>query len=218
MKQPIDLPPPPDPDPYRDPLALAVVSEVYERGEAASVAGVIARAGVPASAFAERYASLEACAVDAYERYIAAYKRRIGGAFNAHPDWRTSLRASAYECADFIAGEPALVSFGMTGVLQMRSEVARLHREEVFVFSAKLIDLGRTEPGSQAPEDGSAATYAIGSIIQLLTHRLQAGIDYDPHKIVPEMMYSIVRSYLGEDAAEEELTLPRPQRAQRDVT
>jgi AcrR family transcriptional regulator len=208
MRTPIVLPPAPEVDPYRDPLALAVVAEVFHRGPAASAAGVTARAGITAEAFSERYATLEDCALDAFERFIATYERRIGTAFNSHPDWRTSLRAAAYECADFLAENPELMRFGMTGVLQMKNELLRVRREEVFVFCGHLIDLGRTEPGSLTDER-SAAVFAIGSIMQLLTHRLQAGIDFDPYEIVPEMMYSIVRVYLGDDAAEEELSLPR---------
>jgi hypothetical protein len=46
--------------------------------------------------------------------------------------------------------------------------------------------------------------------VQLLTHRLQAGVDFDAHEIVPEIMCGVVRVYLGDEAAEEELTLPRP--------
>jgi hypothetical protein len=209
MRRSIELPPAPDPDPFGDPLALAVVQEVFEQGKAASEAGVISRAGVPPAAFSERYTTIEDCAGHAYERFIADYERRIGKAFNAHPDWRTSLRAAAYESADFIHGNPELTGFGMTGVLQMKSERARLLREDLFVFCADLIDLGRTEPGSRAPVDGSGATFAIGSILQLLTHRLQTRADFDPYKIVPEMMYSIVRVYLGDAAAEEELSVPR---------
>jgi AcrR family transcriptional regulator len=208
MKEPIELPPPPHPNPFEDPLALAVVREVYERGEAASEAGVIARAGVTAGAFSERYASLEDCAADTLERIVAVYERRIGTAFNSRPDWRSSIRAAAYEAADFIAEYPEVTHFGMTGVLQMKSERARLLREGVFVFCGQLIDLGRTEADRRVSVDGSAATYAIGSIMQLLTHRLQAEEEFDVHEVVPEMMYSVVRVYLGDQAAEEELSRP----------
>jgi AcrR family transcriptional regulator len=209
MRRQIELPPAPDPDPYRDPLSMALIMEVYECGEAASEAGVIARAGVSPSVFAERFGTLEGAAVDVLERLIADYERRVGKAFNAHSDWRSSLRASAYEAADWIEENPEVVSFGMTGVLQMKGELVRVRREEAFVFCAHLIDLGRTEPGSRADDDGSTATFAIGSILQLLTQRLQSGVAFDPHKIVPEMMYSIVRAYLGDAAADEELALPR---------
>jgi hypothetical protein len=186
-----------------------VVSEVVERGGASTASGVIARAQVSPETFAARYSKVEDCALDAYERFIAIYKRRMGGAFNAGPDWRSSLRASAYETADWIAENPEVITFGMTGVLQMKNELLRIRREELFVFCTHLIDLGRTDTGSQT-KDRATAVYATGSIAQLLTTRLQAGVVFDPYEMVPELMYSIVRLYLGDEAAEEELSLPRP--------
>ncbi len=208
MDAPVELPPVPDPDPYRDALSLAVVQEVFERGEQASAAGVIARAGVPARDFHDRYVTLEDCALDSYERLIAAFKRRVGGAFNSRSSWRDSLRASAYETADFMEESWALINFGITGVLQMHSELCRVRREEVFVFCGGLIDLGRTEPSEIEPDE-SAAMFAIGSIIQLLTYRLQSSGPVEPHAIVPEMMYAVVRAYKGEEVAREELELTR---------
>jgi AcrR family transcriptional regulator len=210
MKQPVDLPPAPERDPDQDPVALAVVAEVAERGQDASVAGLLARAEVSPEEFAARFASVEDCAVDAYERFIAVFERRVGGAFNAQPDWRSSLRAAAYETADWIVENPQLVEFGNTGVLQMKSEIARIRREEVFFFCGALIDLGRTEPGADVPDDMSAAMFAIGAIVQLLTRRLQGDSPIEPHATVPEMLYTVVRTYLGEEAARQELTLPRP--------
>ena len=204
----IELPPAPDPDPFRDPLSLAVVQEVFERGEQASMTGVIARAGTPASDSYERFTTLEDCALNSYERYIADFERRIGQAFNAHSDWRDSLRAAAYETADWMEENPKLVSFGMTGVLQMTSELCRVRREEVFLFCADLIDRGRAGP-SNIEADESTAMFAIGSIIQLLTFRLQTDGPVEPHAIVPEMMYAVVRAYKGDEVAREELSLPR---------
>jgi hypothetical protein len=210
MRQPIDLPSPPRPDPIHDPIALAVAAEVVERGDEASVLGLLAREGVTEQEFTARFASLEDCAVDAYERFIADFERRIGTAFNAGTDWRISLRAAAYEAADWMTENPQLVPFGMTGVLGMKSEIARVRREELFVFCGNMIDLGRNEPGAEVGEDKAAAMFAIGSILQLLTHRLQQKDDIDPHRIVPELMYTVVRTYLGEEIAREELTLPAP--------
>jgi hypothetical protein len=51
MRRPIELPLAPNPDPFEDPVTLAVVQEVLEHGEAASEAGVIARAGIPRGVF-----------------------------------------------------------------------------------------------------------------------------------------------------------------------
>jgi hypothetical protein len=205
---PVELPPAPDPDPYRDPLSLAVVDEVAENGERATAAGVIARAGVRSEDFYARYSTLEGCALDTIERFIAAYKRRTAGAFNMYGDWRDSLRAAAYETADAMEESQALVDFMITGALQMNSELCRVRREELFIFGGRLIDLGRTEPSEINIAEG-AAMFAVGSILQLLTYRLQSGGPVEPHAMVPEMMYAVVRSYRGEREAREELSLPR---------
>jgi hypothetical protein len=55
---------------------------------------------------------------------------------------------------------------------------------------------------------------AVGSIVQLLTHRLQSGVAVEPAAMVPPMMYLATRPYLGEELARKELTGPRPQGAE----
>jgi AcrR family transcriptional regulator len=204
---PIEFPPAPDPDPYRDPIALALLSEVYDKGEEASAGGITRRAGIAAADFRARYATLEDCALDCFERFIADYKRRVGIAFNSRSSWRDSLRAAAVATADFMEENPELVSFGMTGVLQLNSELARVRREETFVFCAELIDRGREEPGCTVGENEPAAMFAIGSIIQLLTYRLHNDEPVEAHTMIPEMMFAVVRSYLGEEVAREELEI-----------
>jgi AcrR family transcriptional regulator len=209
--KPIRLPPPPAFDPFSDSLAGALVDEVVERGyAAATVAGVVGRAWVDLAEFDRRFADLEDAALRIYEAFIADFERRIGLAFNAQSDWRTALRAAAYETADWMAANPNLVRFGTVEVLEMRSEMARVRREEVFVYCAGLIDAGREEALEPAALPDSAAIVAIGSILQLLTHRVQKGATFDPHGMVPEMMYAVVRPYVGEELARTEMTLPRP--------
>jgi hypothetical protein len=51
---------------------------------------------------------------------------------------------------------------------------------------------------------------AMGSIAQLLTHRLQKGVQLELQETVPQMLYLSVRPYHGEEAAQEELHAPRP--------
>jgi hypothetical protein len=214
LRQPIELPRAPDPDPYRDPIALAVVAEVNARDGDAGVAGIIERAAVKPEEFASRFSGFEECLVDSFDRFVAVYERRIGSAFNLQPDWRSSLRAAAYETADWMEERPDLVVFGMMKVLATKIEMARVIRERAFIFCGDLIDRAREEPGIEVGDDKATAMYAIGSIMQLLTHRLQAGEDYDPHAIVPEMMFTVVRAYMGDGPAEEELTIGRPSPAE----
>lgn len=202
---PIELPPAPEPDPNVDPIATAVAAELVERGyEGATVAGVVRRAGVPAAEFERRFDGLEACVLDAYERFIADFQRRVGGAFNRQLNWPSALRSAAYETADWMEENPHLVAFGTAEVLKMPGEMFRVRREEVFDFCAELIDRGREASRDPEAIPEVAPTFAIGAILQLLTVRLQEGAPIDPRRVIPEMMNRIVGIYLGAEAADAE--------------
>lgn len=182
---------------------------VAERGyEATTVDAVLDRAGVARSEFDERFAGKEDCALKTLEAFIADFEWKVGGAYAAFGDWRTGLRAAAYACADWLVEVPNLVRFGLVEVMKADSDMPRVRREEAFRFCAALIDGGRAE--AVEPVGESTAVVAIGSIIQLLTQRMQIGAAVSAHEIVPQMMYAVVRPYLGEEAAREELTMPRP--------
>lgn len=202
---PIQLPPPPDPDPHRDPVAKAVVAEVFEGGyEAATVEGVVRRAGISREEFDRRFEGLEHCALKTFERLIADFELRVGSAFNSQPDWPSALRAAAYATADWMEENPQVVSFGMVGVLKMPGEMGRVRREETFDFCARMIDGGRLASPNPEEIPESAPTFAIGAITQLLTHRLQEGAEVEPREVIPEMMNRVVGIYLGPEAAESE--------------
>lgn len=211
MRKTVDIPPAPEPDPHRDRIALALVAEVKERGPEARDPGEVARrAGVPRSEFDRRYGSFEECLLDTYERFIASFERATGTAFNRHEDWRTALRAAAYAAADWMWASPELMEFGAVGVLHSGNEMARVRREEVARYSAALIEQGREAAPDPASVPEGASLMAIGAILNLLTQRLHEGEEVNPVEMVPEMMYLVVRIYLGEEAAREELALGRP--------
>lgn len=208
--EPMPVPPAPDPDPLTDPLSRAVVAAAVERGyPSVGLADVLARAGVGSDEFRRRYADVDDCACDTAARLIDAFKRRAGTAFNAWEDWRSALRAAAYAAADWMEEHPGTVTFGVTEVLRIGDEMARVRREEVFLWCAGMIERGRdAAPPGTVPE--GASMMAIGSVLQLLTSRLQEGVEVNPHDAVRESLFGVMRIYLGEDAAREELILPRP--------
>lgn len=211
MIAPLKLPAPPEPDPHGDPIATAVAAELCERGyEATTAAGVARRAGVDQEEFDRRYSSLDECILESYERFIAVFKRRVGGVFNRNGEWRAALRAAAYETADWMVENPTVIGFGTIEVLKVPNELVRVRREEVFDFCAEMIDRGREAAPDPEAIPEAAATIAIGGIFQLLTHRMQEGAAVDPYDVIPEMMHRIVSTYRGPEAAQAELTMPRP--------
>jgi AcrR family transcriptional regulator len=214
MIRPVPLPAPPHPDPYRDPIALALVAEVCERGaDAGDPCRIARRAGVSIGEFETRFSGFADCLVDSYGRYIASFERSVGSAFNRHVEWSDALRAAAYAAAAWMEASPSLVHFGAIGVLQTGNEMARVRREDVVRFCADLIEQGReAAPDPELVPEG-ASLMAVGSIMNLLTQRLQEGTVVDPTGMVPEMMYMVVRIYLGEDEARKELTASAAGRA-----
>jgi AcrR family transcriptional regulator len=208
----VAIPPRPDPNPHLDPISVAIVDLSVERGyEQVRVEDVVERAGVGAEEFQRRYTGKEDCALRVFETLAAEFEWRVGTAYNRESEWRSALRAAAGAAADWMLEVPNVVRFGTVEVLAMESEMARVRREEAFAYCAGLIDRGREEaPDRDAIPEGAAAV-AIGSIMHLLTHRLQRGDEVDPHAIIPELMYGVVRPYLGEEIARQELEMPRPE-------
>lgn len=209
--KPIELPAMPDPDPFSDPISLAIVAEAFDWGYPnLEIDDVTRRAEITVAEFHSRYVDLDHCALDTFERLNADFQRRVGEAFNRESDWRRALRAAAYETASWFEEHPRAIRYGTTEVLRMRNEMVRVRREEVIAFGAEMIDRGReVAPDPSAVPDG-ASTVAIGSIVQFLTRRMQEGVEIRFPEAAGESLYGVVRTYLGEDAAREELSLPPP--------
>jgi AcrR family transcriptional regulator len=192
-------------------LAVAVLDLSAERGyQNVTVADLCERSGIEVAEFRRRFADREECARDCLTAFIADFEARIGAVYDRHLDWRTALRATAYECADWAEEHPNLLRFGAIGLLEARDEMMRVQREEAFRFCASLIDGGRAAAPDPAAVPDSAPVVGIGAIMNLAGHRLQKGEPLEVHAIVPEMMYLVVRPYLGEAVAREELALSRP--------
>jgi AcrR family transcriptional regulator len=205
------VPPRPEPDPFVDPVTVAVIGLIDELGyEAVEVEAIAGRAGISSEEFAERFTDKQECVLASVEAYVADFEWTVETAYASGEGWREGLRASAYAVADYIDTHPTLLKVVLVDLLQAKNERLRVLREESLMYGARVIDRGRAEaadPRSVAPEAGALA---MGSIGQLLTHRLQKGEDIAAHETAPQLLYLAVRPYFGDAAAREELRMPRP--------
>jgi AcrR family transcriptional regulator len=192
-------------------LPAALVEVIAERGYAATdVASVIERAGVEREEFYRRFADKEDCVQRVFEAFVEDSLWEVRGAFDAQTSWRDALRAAAYAAADWMNEHPRTARFGGVDVLYVRNEMIRVRREEVFQYCAGLIDRGRAEVPDPGAVPEAAPIMAIGAVAQILTQRMQQSEDLETWRMVPELMSRAVLPYLGEEAAREELTMPRP--------
>jgi AcrR family transcriptional regulator len=201
-----------EPSPFEDPIAIAVVDVVVERGyESTTTEEIAARAGVTIDEFHQRFSDKEDCALRCFEAFIADWRFRVDRAYSAFPDWPRNLRAAAYEVADWMDENPNLTRFGVVEILKAENEMLRVRREEALTYGAELIDRGRGAAADPSLIPKAAPLIAIGSVVQLLTHRLQTGAAVETTEMVPPLMYMATRPYIGEELAREELTMSRPE-------
>lgn len=125
------------------------------------------------------------------------------------------MRAAAYAEARWILENPKWVRFGFVEML-WAGEMTRAVRERTIRRYIEMVDAGREVTENPKAIPALTAEGMIGSITEMLMKKLQRDRPPNPYDFVPELMYLAVRPYLGEEAAQRELTMPRPEgRAKR---
>ncbi|HYH52560.1 MAG TPA: TetR/AcrR family transcriptional regulator [Solirubrobacterales bacterium] len=193
-----------------DRLYEAILEVVCAKGfEQAEVDEILDRADVERAEFDRLYGSKEECAAAAMERLLGAVESYVRDAFDRGGEWPRSMRCAAYAAADWIREHPHEVRFGILETL-WGNEMTQARRERGFRAFADLVDAGR----SVAPDPDSVPAFTaeavIGSIAEMTTKRLRHASRADPADFIPQLMYLAVLPYLGEEAAQRELRMPRP--------
>jgi AcrR family transcriptional regulator len=195
---------------FEHPLAAATLGVLHEHGfEATTVAEICLRAGVPDDDLPRPIRHKLFLALAVSEAYVADFRAQVGAAFAGEEVWPDTLRAAAYETLRWVRRHPDAAWWGTVGVLEV-GEVARAKRDGVFAWTAGLIEAGREVSADPDAVPPGAALHAVGAIVEALGRKVQGRIPDDPVAMVPMMMYGAVRPYLGEAAAQAELTIPPP--------
>jgi AcrR family transcriptional regulator len=169
-----------------------------------AVQDVIDRYGGNRVQFYRHFASKDDCYAEAYRSGIDRFSRRLLEACGAASGWRLGLRATLGELAGFIEEQP-LVSRGLLIEVHVAGGKALEIRAEVWERLTGAIDGARAETGPHPSPPPVTARFMLGAIETSVTTALAAGEPAAFADSVPELAHMIVSTYLGEDAAEEEL-------------
>jgi AcrR family transcriptional regulator len=195
---------------FRDPLAMAVMEVVRERGYGrARVEDFLERAGMTRVDFDLGFAGKAEVTLAVMETNMADFRSRVGAAFASESTWPDSLRAAGWEMARWIRENPESVWFDMVGVLGA-GDMVRVRREELFKWGIGLIDAGRAVAPDPAAVPRSAPILVVGSIVEAVRRHEEGSLLDQAFTSVPRLMYGAVRPYLGEEAARRELEIPPP--------
>jgi AcrR family transcriptional regulator len=189
----------------RDEILRAMLTVCGEKGyRQVAVQDVIDSYGGNRVQFYRHFASKADCYAAAYEHEVGRLVERVLAAARAEPVWRLGLRAGLGELAAFAEAAPSLAR-GVVVEVHIAGGPALKKRAEVCERFARAIDAGRGDAGPAHSPPPITARFMVGAIESSLADALGAGQPQAFSAAIPELAHMVVATYLGEDAAGEEL-------------
>jgi AcrR family transcriptional regulator len=200
-------------EPYADEqrrLREGLLDLCSERGyKTLELGDLLERAGLDEAAFHRRYADLDACFAavlgEIYDEFFARAREAVAG----QSRWRDRLRATAYALLRYLRADERVARLAAVEV-QYAGKRAQGIFLETFNRLVNLLNEGSSAAdGPESPGLGTAI--GVGGIVFA---RIQEAVAKGELELgeeeIPQLMYAAVFSYLGAEAAEEELHIPPP--------
>lgn len=191
---------------------LAALGEVVmERGVGgATVAHIVARAGVSRRTFYELFADREDCFLAAFDQAIERVAARVIPAFAGPGRWRERVRAALVAGLEFLDQEPELGALCVVHALGAGPRALE-HRAAVVRALIDAVEEGGAEArkGRDAPER-LVAEGVVGAVLAVLHTRLSEYARGPLSGLAGPLMGMIALPYLGPAAAEKEAMRPAP--------
>lgn len=192
-------------------IKAALVELVGRQGyEATSVEQVCAEAGVGTEDFARLFADKKDCLEQVWERMTVDYICTCKGAYMAEASWRDGLRAAGYAALEWLFANEARTRFFLIEVMA-GGEMVRAYRDVMMDEFIEMLDGGRLAAPNPAAFTRGTAEGLTGAVYESAIASIKAreGLSESQQR-VKTVMHIIVLTYLGAEAAEEELTIPAP--------
>jgi AcrR family transcriptional regulator len=194
-------------------VLTALGEVVAERGAGgATVAHIVARAGVSRRTFYELFADREDCFLAAFDQAMQRAAARVVPAFGTPGRWRVRVRGALVAVLEFLDEEPELGALCVvhalgagSRALERRAAVVRVLIDAVEEGGAE-VRRGREVPGRLVAEG------VVGAVLAVLHTRLTERAGKPLSGLAGPLMGMIVLPYLGSAAAEREIARPAPRR------
>jgi AcrR family transcriptional regulator len=168
---------------------------------AVTVEQVLSHSGVSFEQFEAEFGDLESCFVAAYEAEADVLCEAMLDAAGRADGWRAGMRAALETLLRFVAERPAVARALIRDVHVVGGDALAKHEEVLACLTAAI---GR---GGDLPEEQLAWTssFIVGAVEGVVASRLARAETADLQALVPELMYLIVASFEGREAAAQEL-------------
>jgi AcrR family transcriptional regulator len=169
-----------------------------------SLEAVVARAGVDEEVFRRHFADLEECFLAAWELISDSYMPNALVAYGGEDTWLEQMRAVGQAITGYLMEHPDHARILYVEGLMAGERVRAVLDRNVNVF-IELIDLGRQELDDPDSLTRATAEGLAGAIYEQVSIRLIRGADEEIPELLPQLLFMVVRPYLGLEAAMREL-------------
>jgi AcrR family transcriptional regulator len=192
-------------------ILSAMVRVASEYGaESATVARVIALAGVSRRTFYDLFEDRQDCMTAVFEEAVAIATKHVSATYDTEARWVDRMRAAVLALLELLDEERELARLCVSQAVA--SPAMLMRRGEVLDELIPIIDEGRSASRAAKNPPPLAAHAVLGGALGLIYARL---IARDPRSLVDvlnPLMSLIVLPYLGASAAREEQYRPLPVR------
>lgn len=190
----------------RERILAALIHEVGEKGyRGTSLSEVLIRAGVDEATFYRHFEDLQAAFLVAWGMVNGRYMELALAAFGGETQWRWRIRAVAEAIFAFVVDDPhqgrILFAEGCNPAEPARSLGDDPH-VEAFVA---LIDAGRQQMDDPEVLTKATAEGIFGAVKEQVARALRQKDHKRLPELFPPLMAMVVRPYLGDEVAAEEL-------------
>jgi AcrR family transcriptional regulator len=182
--------------------AVAYVTSAASYAEM-SVEDIIVTAGVSRRTFYEHFKNKEHVFLAAYDAVAEQLVGQVVAAVEAADTFADQCSAGLRAFLDFVASEPAFGRMCMVEVLAAGPDAIKRRNETMRAFAA-LIDHKANELLKGTIPPPLTAETVVGGIYEVVYTRVLRGEIQDLPGLLPDLAYSSLLPYLGQEAAREE--------------
>jgi AcrR family transcriptional regulator len=182
---------------------------------AMSIEEVIGTAGVSRRTFYDHFRGKEEAFLAAMEMVTAELVGRVRAAAEAATTFPAAIRDGLATFLQFLADEPRYADFLIVEVLAAGPEPISRRNELMDSFAALVRRGAESLPTARRPPDLAAETI-VGGIYEVVFSRVLQGRARELPNLLPDLSYSLMQPYLGDEVARRE-SLEPPRLPAKDV-
>ena len=174
---------------------------------AMSVEEIIGSAGVSRRTFYDTFSSKEEAFLAALDGVVEDLVARVGAAYDANRTFPGGVRDGLAAFIDFVTEEPRYADMLLIESLAAGPAAIERRNATLKAFGEMLRRGAEQIKGGRRPPDLTAETI-VGGIYEVVYSRVIEGAADELARLLPDLAYSIMQPYIGDQAAKREAAKP----------